>query len=118
MTTRHAAKAADSLRMRNPVGDDTPEDVIIIADDEPPVAMVEEDPGHAFRINPDKPLSSSRLPSLWWVLFTLAWFTHGVIVPEQLRIPFSTQVVGLDYLSDDIAMMEYGKELLRAFTVL
>ncbi|ERM97941.1 uncharacterized protein LOC105420018 isoform X1 [Amborella trichopoda] len=124
MTTRRAARVTGSLRMRNPARNDTLEDAIIIADDEPPVVVVEEDPGHVFNINPDEPSSSLRppqsmggvrtLPHSGRVLFTPAWFTRGGIVPEQLRISFSTQVEGLDYLSADIGVMEYGKELLKA----
>ncbi|ERN03691.1 hypothetical protein AMTR_s00144p00103000 [Amborella trichopoda] len=109
MTTCRVARATGSLR-----------DAIIITDDEPPVAVVEEDPGHAFNINSDEPSSASRppqlrgqvrtLPHFGRVLFTLAWFARGGIVPEQLRIPFSTQVEGLDYLSAETG----GKELLKA----
>ncbi|XP_020517910.1 uncharacterized protein LOC105420018 isoform X2 [Amborella trichopoda] len=90
MTTRRAARVTGSLRMRNPARNDTLEDAIIIADDEPPVVVVEEDPGHVFNINPDEPSSSLRPPQ-----------SMG-------------GVEGLDYLSADIGVMEYGKELLKA----
>ncbi|KAL4192793.1 hypothetical protein AMTRI_Chr06g173730 [Amborella trichopoda] len=98
--------------MRNPAGNNTSEDAIIIADDEPPMAVVEEDPGHAFNVNSDEPSSLSplprsggevrMLPHSGWILFMPAWFTHGGIVE------------GLDYLSADIDVMEYRKELLKA----
>ncbi|ERN10885.1 hypothetical protein AMTR_s00167p00045820 [Amborella trichopoda] len=65
MATRRVARAACGLRMRNPVGNDTPEGAIIIVDDEPPVAVVEEELG------------------------------------------------GLNYLSANIGVLEYGKELLK-----
>ncbi|KAL4199263.1 hypothetical protein AMTRI_Chr03g50300 [Amborella trichopoda] len=106
MTTLHVARAPSGHQMRNPVGNDTPKDAIIIVDDEALMAMIEEDSGHTFRVR--------TLPYSGWILFTLAWFTTGGIVSEQLRIPFSTQVEGLDYLSADIGGMEYGKELLKA----
>ncbi|KAL4181206.1 hypothetical protein AMTRI_Chr12g236050 [Amborella trichopoda] len=92
MATRRVARAACGLRMRNPVGNDTPEGAIIIVDDEPPVAVVEEELGHATNINPNEP-SSSMLPYSGRVLFTPPWFTRRGIVSEQLRILFSTQGV-------------------------
>ncbi|ERN06000.1 hypothetical protein AMTR_s00143p00100320 [Amborella trichopoda] len=92
---------------------DTPKNAIT------PVAVVKEDPGNAFNIKPDEPSSSSwppqlrggvrMLPHSGRVLFTPAWFTHWSIVPKQLKIPFSTQVEGLDYLSAKIG----EKELLK-----
>ncbi|KAL4184798.1 hypothetical protein AMTRI_Chr10g2900 [Amborella trichopoda] len=94
MTVPRTARAAGSFRMRNLAGNDTPVDAIIIADDEPPMAMVEEDLGHAFNISLDEPSSSSWPPR--------SGFTRRGIVLEQLRIPFSTHVEGLDYLSADI----------------
>ncbi|ERN08933.1 hypothetical protein AMTR_s00015p00254590 [Amborella trichopoda] len=58
----YTVRAAGGLRMRNPAGNDTAEDAIIITDDEPHVAMVEENSWHAFSIYQDKPSSSSRPP--------------------------------------------------------
>ncbi|ERN12787.1 hypothetical protein AMTR_s00043p00209970 [Amborella trichopoda] len=46
MTTCCTARISGGMGMRNPAGNDTPEDVIVIANDEPPVAVVEEKPGH------------------------------------------------------------------------
>ncbi|ERM97558.1 hypothetical protein AMTR_s00200p00026430 [Amborella trichopoda] len=62
MTTRRAARASGGLRMRNPAGNYTQDDAIVIADDEPPMAVIEEEPGHVSNINPDEPSSSSRPP--------------------------------------------------------
>ncbi|ERM94959.1 hypothetical protein AMTR_s00009p00213050 [Amborella trichopoda] len=44
------------------------------------------------------------------VIFTLPWFTRGDLVPEQLEVPFSTQIEGLNYVSADIV----GREILTA----
>ncbi|ERN07875.1 hypothetical protein AMTR_s00012p00219270 [Amborella trichopoda] len=41
MTTRRVARTSGGPRMKNTMGNDTVEDVIVIVDDEPPVAMLE-----------------------------------------------------------------------------
>ncbi|ERN20595.1 hypothetical protein AMTR_s00070p00087120 [Amborella trichopoda] len=48
------------------------------------------------------------------VIFTPSWFSSGGVISEKLRIPFSIQIKGLDYLSIEIGFMEYGIELWKA----
>ncbi|KAL4188833.1 hypothetical protein AMTRI_Chr08g204000 [Amborella trichopoda] len=62
MTTRRVARTSGGPRMKNAMGNDTVEDVIVIVDDEPPVAMVEEELADAIDINPNEPSSSSQPP--------------------------------------------------------
>ncbi|ERN00576.1 hypothetical protein AMTR_s00091p00022630 [Amborella trichopoda] len=45
------------------------------------------------------------------VLFTPTWFTPGVVTAKYLSIPFDVQIKGLDFLSTDIGVTEYGIKL-------
>ncbi|KAL4204386.1 hypothetical protein AMTRI_Chr01g131770 [Amborella trichopoda] len=100
MTTHHAARASGGPWMRNPASNNTPKDIIDDPDESP---MTPSSSTHPPRLE----RRVSGLPHSGRV-FTPPWFSHGGIVPEQLRIPFSTQIGGLDYLCADIGTMSYG----------
>ncbi|KAL4189225.1 hypothetical protein AMTRI_Chr08g164400 [Amborella trichopoda] len=109
--------------MKSPGGNNTVEDAIVIEEDESPVPMIEDELVDMINVNMNEPSSTSRppqskgevrpLPHSHRVLSASTWFTNEGIVSEQLRIPFSVQIEGLDYLSAKISFMEYVMELWK-----
>ncbi|ERN11887.1 hypothetical protein AMTR_s00020p00192900 [Amborella trichopoda] len=127
--------------MRNPAGNNTSEDAIIIADDEPPMAVVEEDPGHAFNVNSDEPSSLSPLPrsggeiqlldllertavnltsfgvpeasKLKKIMGELTQKTREILKLERLVSPTLNPFIGplLDFYSDQPSIFGYAKGL-------
>ncbi|KAL4191031.1 hypothetical protein AMTRI_Chr07g78770 [Amborella trichopoda] len=110
---RRMTRASGIPKMKAPVGNNTVEDAIIIEVDEP-LMEVKEEPVDMMNIDPHEPSSSScppqsrggivPLPHSGRVIFTPAWFTPEGVVPEQLRIPFSVQIEGLDFLNTEISV--------------
>ncbi|ERN02547.1 hypothetical protein AMTR_s00083p00177080 [Amborella trichopoda] len=95
MSTHRKTRDSRIPKMKVPVENNTVEDAIIIEDDGP-FMEVKEELVDMMDIDLNEPSSSSRLPH-----------SEEGIVP----LPHFSQIEGLDFLSIEIGVMEYGVEL-------